>query len=61
MCEAKVKKYFNFISPKKKKLVGVKGCNSGGPDGVEMSSNFLELSPIISNYVIPARGLYKLD
>ena len=37
MCEAKVKKYFNFISPKKKKLVGVKGCNSGGPDGVEMS------------------------
>jgi hypothetical protein len=61
MCEAKVKKFFKFISPKKKKLVKHQGSNSGGPDGVGMSSNFLELSPIFSNYVTPARGLYKLD
>jgi len=61
MCDAKVKRYFNFISPKKKKLVKHQGCNSGGPDGVEMSRTFLELSQIISNYINPARGLHKLD
>ena len=61
MSEAKVKKYFNFISPRKKKLVKHQGSNSGGPDGVAMSRTFLELSQIISNYVDPARGLYKLD
>jgi hypothetical protein len=39
--EAKVKRYFNFIPPKNKKLVNHKGCNSGGPDGVAMSRTFL--------------------
>ena len=60
MCDAKVKNFFNFISPRKKKLVKHQGSNSGGPDGVEMSRTFLELSQIISNYVDPATGFVQI-
>ena len=60
MSEAKVKKYFNFISPRKKKLVNRKGCNSGGPDGVAMSSLIYYNFPKLSRHIAPAAGLSQI-
>ena len=60
MSEAKVKNFLLLAGGRKKKLVNRKGCNSGGPNGVAMSSLIYYNFPKLSRHIVPAAGLSQI-